>query len=112
MLLGASTQSVDFLTAQDLARPSYTAEQAQAGRTSYDEVCSACHLRDMRGDAEAPELAGPNFRAEWGDKSIAELFDLVKTTMPEDDLGSVDDRTHVSIIAYIVQPYGVTPGNR
>ncbi|MCH7717071.1 MAG: PQQ-binding-like beta-propeller repeat protein [Gemmatimonadetes bacterium] len=109
---GLMAPCVQALAGQQVAGPSYTEEQAETGRISYDEVCAACHRRDMRGDAEAPELAGPNFQAEWGDKSIAELFDVLKTTMPEDDVGSLDDRTHLNIIAYILQANGFPSGDR
>ena len=46
--------------------PVYTHEQAELGEAVYRDACADCHLTNLRGDFEAPELAGPNFRRAWG----------------------------------------------
>ena len=40
---------------------SFTIAQAEAGRAAYDASCSGCHLRDLKGAFEAPQLAGSTF---------------------------------------------------
>src|SRR5436190_22810866 len=54
--------------------PVYTAAQAEAGRAAYDISCSGCHLPDLRGSFEAPQLTGSNFLNQWGDKTISDLY--------------------------------------
>ena len=46
-------------TAQDFA--GYTEDQARAGQLVYESVCASCHMSNLQGDFDAPELAGPNF---------------------------------------------------
>jgi len=55
------------------SRAAFTAAQADAGRAAYDASCSGCHLHDLKGSFEAPQLAGANFLNQWGDKTIADL---------------------------------------
>ena len=97
---------------QQGAGPSYTEEQAEAGRASYDQSCAGCHLRDMRGASEAPELAGPNFWNKWSSRSVVDLFNLVRSTMPPDGAAPLDDRTYADILAYVLRVNGVAPGDR
>ena len=40
----------------------YTPEEAEAGEAIYEQSCSTCHLPNLQGSFEAPQLAGPNFR--------------------------------------------------
>ena len=54
---------------------SYTAAQAEAGRAVFDRSCATCHMTDLSGAFEAPELAGPNFQLAWGARPVGELFD-------------------------------------
>src|SRR4051812_23087711 len=70
-----AAQGGPFDTAQGAQPPraSFTAAQAEAGRAAYDATCSGCHLRDLKGQFEAPQLAGGNFLNQWGGKTIAEL---------------------------------------
>src|SRR5262245_55142911 len=38
------------------AVPTFTAAQAEAGRTAYEANCSGCHRTDLQGSFEAPQL--------------------------------------------------------
>ena len=59
--------------AQDFA--GYTEDQARAGQLVYESVCASCHMANLQGDFEAPELAGPNLLNSWGGREVNELFD-------------------------------------
>src|SRR5262249_16450254 len=48
---------------------SFTAAQADAGRAAYETNCSGCHLADLQGSFEAPQLSGANFLNQWGDRT-------------------------------------------
>jgi len=88
---------------------SYTARQAQAGAVTYQDVCSSCHLSDLAGGFEAPELAGRNFLGMWGGRQASDLFDYVKVAMPPAGRKPTDDAL-MNIVAYILQQNGMDAG--
>ena len=90
--------------------PVYTHEQAEMGATVYREACADCHLANLRGDFEAPELAGRSFRGVWGDAPIRELLENIRTTMPEDEPESLSDAEYAAVVAYLIRENGGTLG--
>ena len=89
---------------------SYTASQAQAGEVTYQDVCSSCHMSDLAGAFEAPELAGPAFLSLWGGLQASDLFDYVKGAMPPAGRKPTDEAL-MSIVAYILQQNGMDAGD-
>src|SRR5207244_6998282 len=65
--------------AQQPPQPVFTADQAAAGRASYQANCASCHLLDLVGRNEAPQLAGNNFMNAWRTRTTKDLFDYVQT---------------------------------
>ena len=90
---------------------SHTEEQAEAGRLAYDQFCAPCHARNLAGAFEAPELAGPNFRNQWGSRTVRDLFDYLRATMPPEGRRPSDDG-YTDIIAYILQSNGLPAGSQ
>lgn len=88
----------------------YSADQAEAGAAVYQEACSACHLPNLRGAFEAPELAGANFRNTWGARSVSDLVELMRATMPTEAPGSLDEGQYVALAAFMLRENGVAPG--
>ena len=87
----------------------YGVEQANAGQLAYDRACAACHMTNLQGSFEAPELAGPNFLNTWGGAPVSELLQFMQASMPPSGPQlSEDDYTNV--IAYLLQQNGFTPG--
>ena len=106
-LLAVGVFGTTLVLGQAPAGPAqYTAAQADAGRLSYEQVCAACHLGNLSGSFEAPELAGPNFMNAWGGRPIRELFDFIQATMPPAGQTPSAQAT-TSIIAYLLQANGV-----
>ena len=91
---------------------SYTVAQAEAGRAVFDRSCATCHMTDLSGAFEAPELAGPNFQLAWGARPVGELLDLIRASMPPDQGGSLGDEAYASVVAYILQANGVPAGSQ
>ena len=114
LLLGASlTMLAVIACAQSPTTDgSYTEAQAANGKKIYDQHCSACHLMNLRGSAHGPELAGPNFMAAWGTRTIADLFAYNSTRMPPGSSDSLSESTHVDIIAYVLQANGRSAGTK
>ncbi|MDE0358148.1 MAG: PQQ-binding-like beta-propeller repeat protein [Gammaproteobacteria bacterium] len=90
--------------------PTYTHEQAVAGEAVYREACADCHLASLRGDFEAPELAGRSFLRAWGNEPIGELLENIRSTMPEDAPESLSDAEYAAVVAYIIRENGGTLG--
>jgi len=103
---------------------------------AYEKTCGKCHttrLLGRRGDADelppvntlsasyqefiqtfgpVPPLAGKDFTARWGSKTVAQLiarFQEAVTAFPPDGL---TDATTVEITAYALQVSGAKAGSR
>ncbi len=96
--------------APDQARQAaYSTDQAEAGAVVYRQSCAACHLPNLAGSFEAPELAGPNFRSTWGARSVSDLLELMRETMPPQATGSLAEGQYVALAAFILRENGVAP---
>ena len=54
--------AVAFPVAGSAQQASFTAAQAEAGAAVYQTACAVCHLANLQGSGEAPQLAGTDFR--------------------------------------------------
>jgi mono/diheme cytochrome c family protein len=94
---------------QDAPKPAtpadgiYNQAQAQRGQATYTQACSACHLADLSGSDQAPSLAGGDFLDRWDGQSIGDLVDRIRTSMPADNVGSLNTQSSTDIVAYIMQ---------
>ena len=68
----------------------FTAAQASRGRALYEQKCENCHANRMWGQ-------------DWPEKSVFDVYDIVKNFMPEDDPGSLTAPQTRDIVAYILQ---------
>lgn len=87
----------------------FTAAQATAGQAAYQTNCASCHLADLAGQNEAPQLAGTNFRANWRAKTTKDLIDYISATMPPGK-PSLADQEYVNIAAFILRSNGAPAG--
>ncbi|MEE3202811.1 MAG: PQQ-binding-like beta-propeller repeat protein [Acidobacteriota bacterium] len=97
-------------SAAQLLSTSFTVAQAEAGQDIYERSCAACHLDNLTGSFEAPELAGPNFRRTWNQRPVEDLLNLIETTMPPGASGSLNSQDYASLVAYILRANDVEPG--
>lgn len=80
----------------------YSEPQAAAGREVYRRACVACHALDWyTGDA----VRG------WNGASLDQLVDLLGTTMPQDNPGSLPRRDYVAVLAYILSLNALPAGD-
>ena len=89
--------------------PVYTAAQATAGRAAYQANCASCHVADLGGRNEAPQLAGGDFVNTWRTRTTKDLFDYMSSTMPPGG-PSLSAGEYASIVAYILQQNSAVPG--
>ena len=95
-----------LLSAQDAAPLSLTEEVHTTGQAAYESVCAACHLGSLGGSFEAPELAGPNFRAVWTERTLNEFRATVRT-MPPEAPNSLREAEYDAITVYVLAANGL-----
>ncbi len=75
---------------------------AQAKRGALKSgLCVECHGDGFVG-GPAPELAGADFAAKWEGRSVGDLFDLIRLTMPDNDPGALSREEYADLVAYIL----------
>jgi S-disulfanyl-L-cysteine oxidoreductase SoxD len=79
----------------------YTAGQAKRGQAIYVDSCAKCHIEDLSGGKDSPPLVGDDFLGGWKGKSVGDLFDEVRMTMPFDNPGKLTAEQYSDVIAYI-----------
>ncbi len=110
LFTGTFAAMVALMSAQQPAAPApFTAAQAAAGRTAYDQNCAACHGSDLRG---VPALAGPAFIGGWSTRPVKDLISTISSSMPPDRPGQLRQEVYLDIIAYILQVNGRTPSDQ
>ena len=97
--LGAVGQEGESKTIQDGV---YTEAQAGQGGKLWQNICGECH--------QADEFVGDSYMASWTNVPVAELFDLISVTMPEDNPGSLRDGEYAAVIAYVLSLNGLPAG--
>ena len=80
----------------------YTEQQARRGEAVSKANCEACHGERLSGDM-GPGLAGDEFAAGWNGKPASELFEKIRTTMPQGKEGSLNAKEAADLVAYIFQ---------
>jgi quinoprotein glucose dehydrogenase len=90
----------------------FTREQAKRGEVLYQYVCAPCHGAALTGIEAAPPLAGATFGASWTGAPVADLFERIRISMPQDKPGSLGRQQAADLVAYILSfnnaPAGAT----
>ncbi|MXX56141.1 MAG: cytochrome c [Gemmatimonadetes bacterium] len=76
----------------------FTDAQAQRGRTTFDEVCSECHTTS--------EFRGRTFQRGWGRRTVYSFFRTVRSTMPDDNPGGLEEQIYLDVVSYILSING------
>ena len=79
----------------------FTEEQAKRGERVYGEECSRCHGPALDGGESAP-LIGDAFAKSWTGSTLDELFERIKTSMPQDDPGRLSAAQTAEVLGYIL----------
>jgi mono/diheme cytochrome c family protein len=90
----------------------YTDEQAKRGRGLYSQHCGSCHGAVLEGGESAPALAGSEFLSNWNGLTVGDLFERIRSTMPQDKPRTLSREVNADILAYILNanqfPAGTT----
>lgn len=97
------------LRAQDGAadKPSapgaYSAEQADRGNGIFGRTCVECHTRN--------DMSNADFRLKWNGRTVFDLFEQIRTTMPEASPGSMTPAEYADVTAYFLKLNGMVAGS-
>lgn len=91
--------------------PPFTRAQVKAGKTAYDASCAVCHGSTLTNGTYATPLAGEYFRRQWSGRTVAELFEKSRSTMPPSAKGSLPAAAYAAITAYVLEVNGAAPGD-
>ena len=89
----------------------YTNDQADKGKTLFNDNCAKCHGGTLDGNDEIPALKGSHFMADWESQSVADLINRVHSTMPMDDPGKLSTPSATLVVAFLLQQNGLPAGN-
>ena len=78
----------------------YTAAQARSGALTSG-LCTSCHGDSFEGD-RGPALTGAEFVGRWDGRTVGDLFELIRLTMPDDDPGALTRQQYADLVAYIL----------
>ena len=88
--------------AQD-ARGAYTEQQAVVGEAYFRGYCLECH--------GAADMANDTFKAKWHGRTGYDLFERLRTSMPDGAPGSLPRQTYADIVAYFLKLNGAPVGS-
>jgi len=89
----------------------YTEDQAKRGEASYKTGCSSCHGETLKGAGESPPLAGVPFMSNWSGLLLADLYERIRRTMPQDNPARMTRQQKIEILAYILSVNKFPSGN-
>ena len=80
----------------------FSENQADRGRTAFDEVCADCHTTS--------EFRGRTFQSNWGRRTVYSFFRTIRSTMPDDNPGGLEEETYLDVVSYILRINGHAAG--
>ena len=97
------------LRAQGAAAPTdsaaaVAARQLELGEQWYNSACLECH--------STRALTSPDFRLKWSGRNAFDLFELIRSTMPDSKPGTLTQGTYAAIVAYLMKLNGIAIGTQ
>jgi mono/diheme cytochrome c family protein len=103
LLLGLAAAGRPVAAQRSVLVGAYTLEQARAGETVFRRVCVDCHA--------TAQFQGAAFQQSWAGRSARDLFELIRTQMPQDNPGRLRRDEYVALVAYIFELNAYPPGD-
>jgi cytochrome c553 len=80
----------------------YTEAQAAEGAKVWTATCAGCH--------ESKDVTSADFKTKWVGRSLFELYEQIRTTMPDDAPGTLTRDQYLTSVAYILKLNGLPAG--
>jgi mono/diheme cytochrome c family protein len=100
-LPGVLAAQSDTRTTQDGV---FNEAQRARGESSFKETCAACH--------SSSQFKGDAFVKAWSGMTVFDLFDQLRTTMPNDNPGGLPPATYVDVVTYLLGLNGFPRGDK
>jgi len=97
-----AAQTAEPLTTSVLAG-AYSVPQARNGEAVFKRVCAQCHA--------AVQFSDVNFQRAWSGRTARDIFELIRTQMPQDQPGSLSRIEYAAVVAYLFELNGYPPGD-
>ena len=94
--LPAAVNAQDTATAvaeRPLTSGVFSQKQVERGEGVYKTSCQSCHAKT--------EYTGDKFKVAWVSKTAFDIFDAIRTQMPEDNPGSLERQEYLDVVTYI-----------
>ena len=98
----AAAQDSTAASGKSVWKGVYTEAQATRGDSEHQTNCSNCHGTE--------KYIGEAFTKAWVGRTVFDLFDQLKATMPDDNPGGLSVQQYTDIIAYILKINGMPAG--
>lgn len=72
----------------------FTTAQADRGEAVFSASCKGCH--------QPEQFSGPGFIDAWTGQSADAPFDVIRTSMPEDNPSSLKRSEYAAVLAYLL----------
>jgi mono/diheme cytochrome c family protein len=88
----------------------FNKDQVERGRTAFNAQCARCHGETLGGGENSPALVDDVFFTFWGGKTVGDLVEYTRTTMPSDGPGKISRKRCIDIAAYLLSANGFPAG--
>jgi mono/diheme cytochrome c family protein len=82
----------------------YTEQQAERGEQTYAANCMRCH--------DKAAYTGASFAFKWASQTAFDLFELIRSTMPNDKPSSLPRDRYLDLVAYLFKLNGLPAGKQ
>ena len=90
-----SSASPPTANGKSVLRGVFTDGQASRGDNEHQSFCTSCH--------STTNYVSAAFTKAWVGRTVFDLFEQLRTTMPDDSPGSLSQQQYVDIVAYILK---------
>jgi mono/diheme cytochrome c family protein len=94
--------SVQAQAVDSLVKTTLSDDQIGRGQTVFTKVCAECHTKT--------DMSGPDFKLKWHTRPVFDLFEVIRTTMPDNGPGTLAREQYIDVTAYLLRLNGAPTG--
>lgn len=101
---GTAAAQTDSTVKTDSTKLMVNMDQGLRGRETFNKTCLECHTKT--------DVTGADFKIKWSTRPVWELYDVIKTTMPDDKPGSLTPDQYIDVVSYLLRINGAAFGGQ
>ncbi|MES2523123.1 MAG: cytochrome c [Gemmatimonadota bacterium] len=102
LLTPSFARAQDSLPPKPAAAGIFSDEQAERGNAVFKRGCLECHT--------SKDMSNADFRLAWNGRTVFELFEIIRTTMPDGAPGTMTREEYADVTAYLLKLNGMPAG--